>query len=148
MIPTVLGTSRRRRCGGVRDLSMQLSDLLLSITNLSAFLTVPLYSLSLSLRNQAPTNRYETVSFLFRCLATVCLDVLVHTALTRYYLLRWLGLQPLHGHQVPQSKRHFRSCRRFGCWVYFQPVRPILPQWKRLCRHGESSKSYSLPIPH
>lgn len=38
-----------------------------------AFLTVPLYSLSLSLRNQAPTNRYETLLLvIISCVGWVC----------------------------------------------------------------------------
>lgn len=108
---------------------------------LSAFLTVPLFSLVLSLRNQAPMWRKEMVGHSSFC--SCRLEVMKLKDCDGLDRLRRLGCQSLFRVCVQESTRHPAChrcpCRRSGC----QLLRSVF-LWQCLCCHGTRVCSCSM----
>ena len=130
-----LGGSGHRQLSGVRflfNVSQFRSGT--DVCLWAAFLTVPLYSLWLSLRFYAPWRRHELVSTT-RLPPNAVNIYTYHLAPLGGYLLRWMGVQPLHWIEVPEPIRYFGCRWCLCCWSNLQLVRQVF-QRKRLCDHG------------
>lgn len=140
------GIERRLRDIGVSQLPLPLCQHGSDIRSLpTAFLTVPMFSLFLSLRNQAPWYRKELVS-------CSCPDVREYTKVRnpkigrpRVNFLCWLGHEPLCGLKVPKSERD--QCRGWVCAPHLSPSSsmfdyPAGVQRIRRRRHREHIRSF------
>ena len=107
-----------------------------------AFLSVPLFSLSLSLRNHAPWNRRELVRPPHLSTSSSTL-IRVRAVPPRGDLVHRLGDEPFHGHALPQPERHLRRRGRARGRLRRQHLRPLL-QRQRVRRHGASPLARSL----